>query len=173
MVVCSSPVLLDVPWPCGALPAPTCAGPDLVPRVGRARSLRSGLRLSESFLVQLLDPHISPIQKVDYSSANKKETKVLVPKTQLLARARTTDPTAPSPWSCCRLAPPALSWSLCIQGPSTPHRPSRLQGRTTGSTELLLSDRPRWSLCSWWPVGSNQSIFRHKVTSAGFTLNLS
>lgn len=43
----------------------------------------------------------------------------------------------------------------------------------TGSTELLLSDKPRWVLCSWWPLGSNQSIFQHKVTSTGFTLNLS
>lgn len=42
-----------------------------------------------------------------------------------------------------------------------------------GSAELLLSDKPRWLLYSWWPLGSNQSIFQQKVTSTDFTVNLS
>lgn len=106
----------------GALPAPAPCRPLFSAPVGRARSLHPWLWVSECFVVELLDPRISPIQEVDYSSANKKEMKLLASKILPLAKSRTIDPATSKPIklssTCFLKCPQFFYWSLCFQGPS-------------------------------------------------------
>lgn len=122
----------------------------------------------ESWLLALAEwVERSPVQKMVHSSANKKKKWNWCPPYPLLLSCLWQNPgleiwPSPDPFSHPGLvfsnAPRSYTgpsvFRVCQSSSRVPLAFPSLWARMAGSPGLLLSDKPRWLLYSWWPLGS-------------------